>query len=143
MSDSRIFRNSIIGFLGVILAIIWVRRKLTLKPYPGIPYNKESIKRITGDIPNLMPIIEATNKFFNTLFTVTTQKLGVPVAQLLFPGIRRPMVIIEDPQEIEDIMVRRNKDFDKAPMAIDMFAPMSPNSTLAQYTTPKLKRHIP
>lgn len=109
------------------------------KPYPGIPYNEESLTRITGDIPNLMPVIEATNEFSNTLFTVTTQKLGVPIAQLLFPGIRNPMVIIEDPREIEDILLRRNKEFDKAPMAVDMFAPMFPHSTLAQYTTPELR----
>lgn len=69
----------------------------------------------------LVPIIETTNEFFNTPFTVTTQNLGVPIAQLLFPGIRKPMVIIEDPREIEDIMVRRDKDFDKTLVAINMF----------------------
>lgn len=139
MSDPTVFRNSAIGFLGILLAVIWLRRKLMPKPYPGIPYNHQSARRITGDIPNLVPIIEATNEFSNTLFTVTTQRLGVPIAQLLFPGLRKPMVIIEDPREIEDILVRRNKEFDKAPMAIDMFAPMFPNSTLGQYTTPELR----
>ncbi|KAJ0124521.1 hypothetical protein J7T55_005859 [Diaporthe amygdali] len=139
MLEPTSFRNSAIGLFGILLAIIWLRRKLMPKPYPGIPYNEESVGRITGDIPNLIPIIEATNEFSNTLFTVTTQKLGVPIAQLLFPGIRKPMVIIEDPREIEDIMVRRNKEFDKAPMAIDMFAPMFPHATLSQYTTPELR----
>ncbi|KAH8784899.1 cytochrome P450 [Diaporthe sp. PMI_573] len=109
------------------------------KPYPGIPYNEESIGRITGDIPNLIPFIEATNEFSNSLFSVTTQNLGAPIAQLLFPGIRKPMVVIEDPREIEDIMIRRNKEFDKAPMSVDMVAPMFPNGTLAQYTTPQLR----
>lgn len=139
MSDSMVWRNSAIGFLGIVLAVIWLRRKLMPKPYPGIPYNQESARRITGDIPSLVPIIEATNEFSNTLFMVTTQKLGVPIAQLLFPGLRKPLVIIEDPREIEDIMVRRNREFDKAPMGIDMFAPMFPNSTLGQYTTPELR----
>lgn len=139
MSDSTFLRNCAFGFLGIVLVVLWLRRTLTPKPYPGIAYNEESVGRITGDIPNLVPIIEATNEFSNTLFTVTTQKLGVPIAQLLFPGIRKPMVIIEDPREIEDILVRRNKEFDKAPMAIDMFAPMFPNSTLGQYTTPELR----
>lgn len=139
MSDLTLFRNGTIGFLGIVLALLWLRRKLMPKPYLGIPYNEESVRRITGDIPNLMPIIEATNEFSNTLFTVTTQKLGMPIAQLLFPGLRKPMVIIEDPREIEDIMIRRNKEFDKAPMAVDMFAPMFPNSTLAQYTTSELR----
>lgn len=139
MLEPTALRNSAIGFFGILLAIIWLRRKLMPKPYPDIPYNEDSVGRITGDIPNLIPIIEATNEFSNTLFTVTTQKLGVPIAQLLFPGVRKPMVIIEDPREIEDIMVRRNKEFDKAPMAIDMFAPMFPHATLSQYTTPELR----
>jgi hypothetical protein len=49
------------------------------------------------------------------------------------------MIILEDPREIEDILVRRNKEFDKAPMAIDIFGPMFPKASLAQYTTPELK----
>lgn len=115
------------------------RRSLYPKPYPGIPYNEESARRITGDIPNLVPIIQATNEFSYSIFAITTQKLGQPIAQMLFPGIRKPLIILEDPREIEDIIVRRNKEFDKAPMAIDTFSPMFPNATLAQYTTPKLK----
>lgn len=86
-----------------------------------------------------MPLIEATNEFSDSLFTVTTQKLGVPVAQLLFPGIRKPMVVLEDPREVEDLMVRRNKEFDKAPLSVDMISPMFPKGTLSQYTTPQLR----
>lgn len=139
MPDPTTLRNFAIGSLGIVLAVIWLRHKLMPKPYPGIPYNKESAGRITGDVPNLMPVIEATNEFSNSLFTVTTQKLGVPIAQLLFPGIRKPMVVLEDPREIEDIMVRRNKEFDKAPLSIDMISPMFPKGTLSQYNTPELR----
>lgn len=81
MSDLTLFRNGTIGFLGIVLALLGLRRKLMPKPYLGIPYNEESVRRITGDIPNLMPIIEATNEFSNTLFTVTTQKLGMPICK--------------------------------------------------------------
>lgn len=125
--------------ISLVGLIIWARRSLYPKPYPGIPYNEESARRITGDIPNLVPIIQATNEFSYSIFSITTQKLGQPIAQMLFPGIRKPLIILEDPQEIEDIIVRRNKEFDKAPMAIDTFSPMFPNATLSQYTTPKLK----
>ncbi|RYP21688.1 hypothetical protein DL765_002149 [Monosporascus sp. GIB2] len=114
-------------------------RKLYPKPYPGIPYNEESANRVTGDIPDLVPVIQATNEFSHALFVVTTQKLGMPIAQLLFPGIRKPLITLEDPREIEDIILRRNKEFDKATMAIDIFAPMFPRASIAQYTTPELK----
>jgi hypothetical protein len=129
-----------VGLLGVaITGLILMLRKLYPKPYPGIPYNEASAKRITGDIPDLVPVIKEKNEFSDALFTVTTQKLGTPIAQLLFPGIRKPLIILEDAREIEDILVRRNKEFDKAPMALDIFGPMFPRASLAQYTTPELK----
>ncbi|KAK2603555.1 hypothetical protein QQS21_004235 [Conoideocrella luteorostrata] len=114
-------------------------RKLYPKPYLGIPYNEESANRVTGDIPDLVPVIEASGEFSNSVFSITTQKLGTPIAQLLFPAIRKPLIILDDPREIEDIIVRRNKEFDKAPMAIDIFSPMFPHASISQYTTPKLK----
>ena len=128
---------SVLAVAGVL--VLWFRPKLYPKPYPGIPYNLHSAARLTGDIPDLIPVIEATKEFSESLFAVTTQKLGVPIAQMLFPGIRKPMIILEDPYEIQDILLRRAKEFDKAPMAIDLFGPMFPNSTLAQYTTPELR----
>jgi hypothetical protein len=48
---------------------------------------------------------------------------------------------LEDPWEIEDILVRRDKEFDKAPMALDIFSPMFPKASISQYTTPEL--HLP
>ncbi|KAJ8128210.1 hypothetical protein O1611_g5425 [Lasiodiplodia mahajangana] len=109
------------------------------KPYPGIPYNEASANRATGDIPDLIPIIQETKEYSNSIFTVTTQRLGTPIAQFLFPAIRRPLIILEDPREIEDIIVRRNKEFDKAPMALDLLSPMFPKGSLSQYTTPELR----
>ncbi|ROV89570.1 hypothetical protein VMCG_09950 [Cytospora schulzeri] len=136
---NSLFRHTLSALAVVVVLILWLRRKLYPKPYPGIPYNLQSATRITGDIPDLIPVIKEKNEFSESLFTITTQKLGAPIAQMLFPGIRMPMIILEDPREIEDILLRRAKDFDKAPMSIDLFGPMFPNSTLAQYTTPELR----
>lgn len=130
---------TLVGVTGTCLLIIWLVRQLYPKPYPGIPYNQHSAKRISGDIPDLIPVIKAKNQFSECLFDITTQKLGTPIAQVLFPGLRKPLIVLEDPREIEDILVRRNKEFDKAPMSIDMVSPMFPNGELAQYTTPELR----
>ncbi|KAH9905754.1 cytochrome P450 [Xylariomycetidae sp. FL2044] len=127
------------GSLVCAFVVIRVWLSLYPKPYPGIPYNKESANRVTGDIPALVPSIKDMNEFSSAVFSITTQKLGTPIAQLLFPGIRKPLVILEDPREIEDLLVRRNKEFDKAPMALDLVAPMFPRSSIAQYTTPELR----
>ncbi|KAI1104784.1 cytochrome P450 [Jackrogersella minutella] len=117
--------------------MVW--RKLYPAPYPDIPYNQKSYGHITGDIPDLVPVIQAKNEFFESVFSITTRKLGVPIAQLLFPGIRNPLIVLEDPREIEDIVLRRNKEFDKASMAIDISAPMFPRASLSQFVTPELK----
>ncbi|KAK8127807.1 hypothetical protein PG984_008915 [Apiospora sp. TS-2023a] len=120
-----------------LIAVAW--RKLYPKPYPGIPYNKKSATRIIGDVPDLMSIVQKTNEFSDAIFTTTTQKLGTPIAQLLLPGFQRPLIVLEDPREIEDIVFRRNKEFDKAPMAINMMSSMFPHASVSQYTTPKLR----
>ncbi|CAG9948459.1 unnamed protein product [Clonostachys rosea f. rosea IK726] len=129
---------ALLGICSVILAIA-VSRVAYPRPYPGIPYNIKSASRITGDIPDLVPVISSTNEFSNSIFAITTQKLGSPIAQFLFPGMQKPLIILEDPREIEDIFLRRNKEFDKAPMTINIFQPMFPKGSLAQYTTPELR----
>ncbi|KAI1121695.1 cytochrome P450 [Nemania abortiva] len=127
-------------FILVVATIIAIAfRKLYPKPYPGIPYNEASANRATGDIPDLVPIIQETKEYSHSIFAVTTQKLGTPIAQLLFPAIRRPLIVLEDPREIEDILVRRNKEFDKAPAALDILSPMFPKGSISQYTTPELR----
>lgn len=124
------------GLGSLVLLAVW--RLLHPKPYPGIPYVEASAKRISGDIPDLMAAIQSTGEVTNSMFTVTTQKLGTPVAQILFPSFRKPLIIIEDPQEVEDI-IRRDRDFDKSPMSVNVFKPLFPRGTLSQYTTPELK----
>ncbi|KAI1353473.1 cytochrome P450 [Xylaria sp. FL0043] len=128
-----------ISILLATIITIMAFRKLYPKPYPGIPYNEASANRAAGDIPDLVPIIQETKEYSNSIFTVTTQKLGTPIAQFLFPAIRKPLIVLEDPREIEDIIVRRNKEFDKAPMALDIFSPMFPKASISQYTTPELR----
>lgn len=127
----------LIGLVGVAFVVLW--RMLYPKPYPGIPYVEASAKRITGDVPDLMAAIQSTGEITNAMFTVTTQKLGKPVAQILFPRFRKPLIVLEDPYEVEDIIVRRHREFDKSPMAVNVFKPMFPLGTLSQYTTPDLK----
>lgn len=138
MGDSALLNAAILVATGSI-AFFWLARQLYPKPYPGIPYNEKSANRIAGDIPDLIPLLKATNEFSDPLFTVSTQKLGTPIGQFLFPGIRNPFIVLEDPREIEDILMRRNKEFEVAPMAVEMYGPMFPNALVSQYSTPELK----
>lgn len=131
----------ILSSLGILSIFILIYHILFPKPYPGIPYNKASAKRITGDIPLLIPLIKASNEFSDNLFTATTRRLGTPIAQFLFPGTQKPLVIIDDPREVEDICLRRNAEFDVAPMEVEISGAVFPNSPLSMYTTPALRAH--
>ncbi|KAK0658910.1 putative cytochrome P450 E-class, group IV [Cercophora samala] len=110
---------------------------IALLPYPGIPHNAHSAKRIAGDLPDLIPAIKATKANSEAIFSITTQKLGSPIAQLLLPG--NCMIILSDPYEIEDILNRRIKEFDKSAWSLSVVGPLFSKATLAQLTTPELK----
>lgn len=125
------------GVSAIILVIAW--RRLYPTPYQGIPYNEDSVKRIALDIPNLVPFIKSTNENSSSILAITTQNLDTQVAQLLFSGARKPLLILEDPRENEDILLRRNKEFDKAPSAIDLLFSMFLYGTVSQFTTRKLR----
>ncbi|CAG9948330.1 unnamed protein product [Clonostachys rosea f. rosea IK726] len=135
--DATMLRTFVLGASAVTVIFIW--RKLYPKPYPGIPYVEASAQRISGDIPHLMEAMKLTDEATNSMFAISTQKLGTPIAQVLFPGFARPLITVDDPIEVEDIVVRRQKEFDKSPMAVQIFEPMFPHGSLSQFTTPKLK----
>ncbi|KAK7224694.1 hypothetical protein V2G26_012697 [Clonostachys chloroleuca] len=125
------------ALLAALVVGMW--RWLRPKPFAGIPYNKESAGRILGDVPLLAPLIAQTKEFSGSITATTTRRLGSPVAQLLFPNIRKPLIVVEDAREIEDIILRRTKEFDKAPTTVDIVLPLFPHGTVSQYTTPELK----
>ncbi|CAP67124.1 uncharacterized protein PODANS_1_21440 [Podospora anserina S mat+] len=117
------------------LIVIFGRKKLYPKPYPQIPYNAHSAKRIMGDLPDLIPAIKATKANSESIYRITTQKLGSPIAQLLLPG--NPMIILSDPYEIERIL--RSNQFDKSAWSLSVVGPLFSKATLSQLTTPELK----
>lgn len=127
----------LLALSGIVLCLIW--RKHYPKPYPGIPYVEVSAKRISGDMPALMSAIRQSDEITDSMFAISTRKLGTSIAQVLFPRFRRPLIVLEDPLEVQDILVRRQREFDKSPMTVDIFAPMFPRGSLSRYTTPELK----
>lgn len=60
--------------VSAVIVLAW--RRLYPNPYPGIPYNEESARRIAGDIPSLIPFIKAINENSSSIFAITTQKFG-------------------------------------------------------------------
>ncbi|KAK4159853.1 cytochrome P450 3A24 [Cladorrhinum sp. PSN259] len=124
--------SSAVVYIGYI---IW---NLYPKPLPGTPHFPESTKRIFGDGPPLKAIQKATKEQSENIFALA-QKIGSPIFQLLITKFGTPTFVLDDPREVEDILVRRNKEFDRSPLTAQLFKQILPHTTLAQTTTPALK----
>jgi hypothetical protein len=139
MLDTPAYYYALLGIFIIAVFVLWL--PIYPKPYPEIPYNEASAKRISGDIPDLITAVQASNEFTDSAIAVTARKLGSPIAQILFPRIRKPLVVLNDAREIEDILLRRSKEFDKAPLTCELFKPIFPNSMVSRFSTPELKVH--
>jgi len=135
MEISTLVVVTIMVGVAAITLLVW---SLYPKPLPGIPYDPASPRRMLGDIPGFAAKAQLTKETSQTMFMLS-ERLGVPVAQFLSTRFMRPMVLIDDPREVEDVLNRRNREFDRAPFTARLFQPLLPRSTVAQMTTPALR----
>jgi hypothetical protein len=133
-TSTLVMATAMVGVAAITL-LVW---SLYPNPLPGIPYDPASRERMLGDIPGFAAKAQLTKETSETLFMLP-ERLGVPVAQFLSTRFVRPMVLINDPREVEDVLNRRNREFDRAPFSARLIQPLLPRSTVAQMTTPALK----
>lgn len=117
-------------FLPIVSAILLYRRSFP-KPYPGIPYNPAAAKRVSGDLPELLQHYKKTKGASGFPFE-QCKKLKSPIIQLFLRPFSLPFICLDDPREIEDIMLRRTREFDRAPSTAAFFKPLIPHATLVQ-----------
>ncbi|XPS93172.1 hypothetical protein M3J09_002540 [Ascochyta lentis] len=103
-------------FLGACLLYSW----LLPKPIPGIPYNRKATKSVFGDIPDM---IDHLNHSTTVTDWIEAQNIkhNSPIVQLFFYVFQKPVVVISDFKESQDILMRRSKEFDKPDMISDLF----------------------
>ncbi|KAK0708046.1 cytochrome P450 [Lasiosphaeris hirsuta] len=124
--------------LAVISFVGWFYWKLFPTPLPGIPYTVSSLNRVMGDALGIKENARVSRESSAGIFAIG-RKLGSPIAQVLITSFSASLVIVDDPREAEDILIRRNREFDRSPLTTKLFKPMLPHSTLSQMTTPALK----
>lgn len=108
------------------------------RPLGYIPYERKNVHRPFGDMPSIVRLGRQTGSLSPGMFDIA-RRLNTPLAQVLTPGFADPFLVLNDPREIEDIVLRRNREFDRSPTTTRLFAPLVPHSTLAQLTTPALR----
>ncbi|KAI1214429.1 cytochrome P450 [Annulohypoxylon truncatum] len=127
----------IIGLLAVILLRFLVKLLFYPRPLSGIPYDTGSAKRITGDLPSITEAFNETTEWTRPIGR-RSLKYGSPIHQLFMNPFSKPLIMVDDPREAADILLRRSKEFDKD-TTFGVWQTFIPRSTIAQSTTPEYK----
>jgi len=126
--------------IGILAIAIYVAYRLALpKPIPGIPYNKEAVNSIFGDVPALVRAVSETNEIWRWL-AAQAAKHNSPTVQVFAKPFAKPWVCVTDFREAQDIMVRRTEEFDKSSFVGDLFIGVLPDHHISkQSSDPKFK----
>ncbi|KAK4495474.1 hypothetical protein PRZ48_013805 [Zasmidium cellare] len=91
-------------------------------PIPGIPHNPSAPRTLLGDLPSLI----SSNLPVTDWALQQTHAHRSPIVQMFVKPFSKPKVIIADYREALDIVVRRNREFDRADDLIDALACQAP-----------------
>ncbi|KAL5086262.1 hypothetical protein Trisim1_009142 [Trichoderma cf. simile WF8] len=97
----------------VCVVLYTAYRRILPKPIPDIPYNKDAAAKLFGDVPEMMGYVMRTQRIFCWLTSLTT-RLQSPIVQAFIKPGGLPWVVVTDPFESQDILLRRIKEFDRS-----------------------------
>ncbi|KAK8042521.1 cytochrome P450 [Apiospora phragmitis] len=120
----------IVGVLSVLyLAYQWALPK----PLPGIPYNQNAVKTILGDTAEIQQIKKEGGRP-RAWFNLQPVKHNSPLVQAFLAPLSKPVLILSDFRETQDILLRRGKEFDRGPRHVDNFSGIVPWHHIAMAT---------
>ncbi|KAL9109832.1 MAG: hypothetical protein Q9227_005535 [Pyrenula ochraceoflavens] len=139
MTVIPMFPNPIVGF--VCLALIFsIYRRIMPRPIPGIPYRRSAVWTPLGDVPAMLESIKASGGQLWMWVTAQCEALNSPIVQLwIHPFTSKPVVVICDFREGQDVLMRRTKDFDRSQFFGQVFLPILPYHHISMATTEKMK----
>ncbi|KAK4447382.1 cytochrome P450 [Podospora aff. communis PSN243] len=113
--------------VGIILAALYAGYRAILpKPLADIPYNRDAASKLFGDVPEMMGYVFRTGRIFCWLTSLTTRHQS-PIVQAFIKPMSLPWVVVTDPLESQDILLRRTKEFDRSGMFGDIISGIAPN----------------
>lgn len=140
-SHSEEFRS--LGlFLASLAILAFIFRQWALpKPIPGIPHRADAVKSVLGDFTAIGKYMASADVTFFDWLTAQSKELNSPIFQVFPQPLGRPMVVLNDFRESQDILMRRGKEFDRGYNAIDIFKGIIPNHHIVQKTNSVWKSH--
>lgn len=106
----------------IVVALYRFYLWLLPKPFPDIPYNVESTKRLLGDAPDMRRAIEETQEF-NTWCAAQNEKHKSALVQVFVEPFGKPWLLLSDFAEAQDILLRR-REFDRSSFISDRMGPL-------------------
>lgn len=109
------------------------------KPLPGIPHNASATHNLFGDVPAMQAhVTQGYGNSFVTYLLSAVRILNAPLVQLFLGGpLSKPVLILSDFHEMQDIMNNRTKEFDRSPTTGLIVKGLGPNHHIHLRTTPQ------
>lgn len=122
-------------FLLVMAAITFylVYRAALPKPLAGIPHRADGARHVLGDLPALLRATAHSDLTHVQWIQQQLRDLGSPVMQIFMGPFARPIVIVADFREAQDILMRR-REWDRSEMLAHLFGGLIPDHH-SQYKT--------
>lgn len=129
-------------FVAALAFLIFIFRQWALpKPIPGIPHRAESVTSILGDFTNVGKYLASGDVTFFDWLIAQSKELNSPIIQVFPEPLGKPMVVLNDFREEQDILMRRGKDFDRAYTIHHTFKGVIPNHHIVEKTNAVWKSH--
>lgn len=132
----------LVTLVAASLITIWALRSWALpKPIPGIPYRRKATRSILGDIPDMLGATANSDKTYMEWVQEEMQGMNSPIIQMFIRPLSRPVLVLADFRESQDILMRRSKEWDRSDMLAELLKGLLPGHHLVQRTNHVWKSH--
>lgn len=132
----------LVTFVATSLITIWVLLSWALpKPIPGIPYRRRATRSIFGDLPDMLRATANSDKTYMQWIQEQMQEMNSPIVQMFIRPLSRPVLVLADFRESQDILMRRSKEWDRSDMLAELLKGLLPGHHLVQRTNHVWKSH--
>ncbi|KAK8024077.1 hypothetical protein PG993_012143, partial [Apiospora rasikravindrae] len=124
------------------LALLYCLYRWALpKPIPGIPYDASATKSIWGNMSEIMNFKKHHGEV-RPWFARQAVKHRAPLTQAWLTPFSRPVLILSDYREAQDVFLRRGRDFFRGLRSCDAFHGSIPEHHIAMMSAdPRFKRN--
>lgn len=108
------------------ITLYLLHRAALPKPIPGIPYSSSAARHILGDIPALLRATANSDLTHMQWIQQQLRELDSPLIQIFMGPFSRPVLVLGDFREAQDVLMRR-KEWDRSDVLADLFGGLIPD----------------